>query len=133
MAFSREGDTRREESLFVSIYCISQMVRKVKRHIIVLGWLVALGSCSGHVGSGEDVRKHLYGYWSLEGVTWLKIASDSIYFVDEEEAAPIRYAVERDTLIWYFDGMIQKSRFTVLQDTLFVESEEGKATYVRVK
>jgi hypothetical protein len=28
--------------------------------------------------------KSLYGYWSLEGVTWLNITSDSIYFVDED-------------------------------------------------
>ena len=75
----------------------------------------------------------LCGYWSLEGVTWMNITNDSIYFVDEEETAPIKYSVKEDTVTWYFDGVTQKSKFQILLDTLFMENEEGKTKYIRVK
>ena len=74
----------------------------------------------------------LYGYWSLEGVTWLKITSDSIYFVDEEGTSPIKYSINKDTIIWYFDGIIQKSKYNIVQDTLFMKNEEGTTQYIRV-
>ena len=76
--------------------------------------------------------KSLYSYWSLEGVTWLKITSDSIYFVDEEETSPIKYSINKDTIIWYFDGIIQKSKYNIVQDTLFMKNEEGTTQYIRV-
>ena len=76
--------------------------------------------------------KSLYGYWSLEGVTWLKITSDSIYFVDEEGTSPIKYSTNKDTIIWYFDGIIQKSKYNIVQDTLFMKNEEGTTQYIRV-
>lgn len=77
-------------------------------------------------------QKSLFGYWSLEGVTWLKITRDSIYFVDEEETSPIKYSVHGDTIVWYFDGIIQKSKFNINKDTLFMKSEEGATKYIRV-
>ena len=76
--------------------------------------------------------KSLYGYWSLEGVTWLKITSDSIYFVDEEGTSPIKYSINKDTIIWYFDGIIQKSKYNIVQDTLFMKNEKGTTQYIRV-
>ena len=77
-------------------------------------------------------KTSLYGYWSLEGVTWLKITSDSIYFVDEEGTSPIKYSINKDTIIWYFDGIIQKSKYNIVQDTLFMKNEEGTTQYIRV-
>ena len=43
----------------------------------------------------------------------VKITSDSIYFVDEEGTSPIKYSINKDTIIWYFDGIIQKSKYNI--------------------
>lgn len=93
--------------------------------------------CNTHLSDKADVcssmkaNKSLYGYWSFEGVTWLNITRDTIYFVDEE-AFPVKYSANNDTIVWYFDGIIQKSKYKVAQDTLFMENEEGSVTYIRV-
>ena len=82
----------------------------MKKNIISFVFLVILTSCLANVTRHIFMSpKSLYGYWSLEGVTWLKITSDSIYFVDEEVTSPIKYSVNKDTIIWYLDGIIQKS------------------------
>lgn len=78
-------------------------------------------------------KESLYGYWSLDGVTWLRITPDSIYFVDED-APPVKYALSNDTLTWFFDGTTtQKDKIRLKNDTLFTRNEEGEAAYVRVK
>ena len=74
-------------------------------------------------------KTSLYGYWSLEGVTWLKITSDSIYFVDEEVTSPIKYSVNKDTIIWYLDGIIQKSIYNC---TLSNKRHSCKQSYLRL-
>ena len=105
----------------------------MKRNIIVLGFFVILTGCLANMTRHNSIpNKSLYGYWSLEGVTWLKITSDSIYFVDEEGTSPIKYFINKDTIIWYFDGIIQKSKYNIVQDTLFMKNEEGTAQYIRV-
>jgi len=82
----------------------------MKKNIISFIFFVILTSCLANVTRHNFMPpKSLYGYWSLEGVTWLKITSDSIYFVDAEVTSPIKYSVNKDTIIWYLDGIIQKS------------------------
>lgn len=105
----------------------------MKRNIILFSLLVILTSCLAGISRKNTTSdRSLYGYWSLEGVTWLKITCDSIYFMDED-VYPIKYSINNDTIIWHFDGMIQKSKYKIVQDTLFMENEEGMATYIRVK
>jgi hypothetical protein len=82
----------------------------MKKYIIVFCLFVILTSCLADRQNCIS-PKSLYGYWSLEGVTWLKITSDSIYFVDEEKTSPIKYSINKDTITWYFDGLIQKSKY----------------------
>ena len=104
----------------------------MKRYIIILSLFVILTSCLAKISRQNSIPdKSLYGYWSFEGVTWLNITRDSIYFVDEE-AYPVKYSVNNDTIVWYFDGIIQKSQYKVVQDTLFMENEEGSVMYIRV-
>lgn len=104
-----------------------------EKNIISFVFLVILTSCLANVTRHNFMpQKSLYGYWSLEGVTWLKITSDSIYFVDEEGTSPIKYSINKDTIIWYFDGIIQKSKYNIVQDTLFMKNEEGTTQYIRV-
>ena len=105
----------------------------MKKYIIIFSFFVILPNCLANMPSRSGVSpKSLYGYWSLEGVTWLKITSDSIYFVDEEGTSPIKYSINKDTIIWYFDGIIQKSKYNIVQDTLFMKNEEGTTQYIRV-
>lgn len=105
----------------------------MKKNIISFVFFVILTSCLANVTRHNCMpSKSLYGYWSLEGVTWLKITSDSIYFVDEEGTSPIKYSINKDTIIWYFDGIIQKSKYNIVQDTLFMKNEEGTTQYIRV-
>jgi len=105
----------------------------MKKNIISFVFLVILTSCLANVTRHNFMSpKSLYGYWSLEGVTWLKITSDSIYFVDEEGTSPIKYSINKDTIIWNFDGIIQKSKYNIVQDTLFMKNEEGTTQYIHV-
>ena len=104
----------------------------MKRNIIILSLFAVLASCLAKISRQNSILdKSLCGYWSFEGVTWLNITIDSIYFVDEE-AYPVKYSVNNDTIVWYFDGIIQKIQYKVVQDTLFMENEEGSVTYIRV-
>lgn len=104
------------------------------KKILFLLFFFIFTSCLANVTRHNCApQKSLYGYWSLEGVTWLKITSDSIYFVDEEGTSPIKYSINKDTIIWYFDGIIQKSKYNIVQDTLFMKNEEGTTQYIRVK
>jgi len=66
--------------------------------------------------------------------------------IDGDEAAAMRYTearmdkiteelladINKDTIIWYFDGIIQKSKYNIVQDTLFMKNEEGTTQYIRV-
>lgn len=79
-------------------------------------------------------KESLYGYWSLDGVVWLRITPDRIYFVDEDGQPSVRYSLNKDTLTWYFDGTApQKDIISILNDTLFTRNDEGVGKYVRVR
>ena len=71
---------------------------------------------------------------SLDGVVWLRITRDRIYFVDEDGQPSVRYSLNKDTLTWYFDGIApQKDIISILNDTLFTRNDEGVGKYVRVR
>ncbi|MBR6285743.1 MAG: hypothetical protein IKR18_01960 [Bacteroidaceae bacterium] len=105
----------------------------MKRNLLTITAFVILTNCVANIiRQNGTPQKTLCGFWSLEGVTWLRVTSDSIYFVDEEDVPPVKYSVDKDTIIWYFDGIIQKSRYNIVKDTLFMENEEGATKYIRV-
>ena len=106
----------------------------MKKYIIIFSFFVILPNCLANMPSRSGVSpKSLYGYWSLEGVTWLNITSDSIYFVDEDGEPSIKYSVNNDTIVFYFDELIIKSKFNIVQDTLFMKNEGGTTKYIRVE
>lgn len=106
----------------------------MKKILLFFCCIIILSSCLANVTKQKSVpSKSLYGYWSVEGVTWLQITSDSIYFVDEETSSPIKYSINKDTIIMYFDGTTQMSKYKVINDTLFMTNKEGTAKYIRVK
>lgn len=79
-------------------------------------------------------KENLYGYWSLDGVAWLKITKGRIFFVDEDGLPSVRYSLKKDTLTWYFDGTEpQKEVIRIVNDTLLMKNEAGEASYVRVR
>ena len=78
-------------------------------------------------------KSDLYGYWSLEGVTWLKITADSIYYVDEPEQPGVKYSFKNDTITWLFDEATVEDKVRINKDTLFINTGRSETKFVRVR
>ena len=109
---------------------------------IVISMFVILFACciastNPHLNENKSAivkKESLYGYWSLDGVVWLRITRDRIYFVGEDGQPSVRYTLNKDTITWYFDGIApQKDIISILNDTLFTRNDEGVGKYVRAR
>ena len=78
-------------------------------------------------------KSDLYGYWSLEGVTWLKITADSINYVDEPEQQGVKYSLKNDTITWFFDVATVEDKVRINKDTLFINTGRSETKFVRMK
>ena len=95
-----------------------------------LAFVSSLFGCSKDKGLDKS---DLYGYWSLDGVTWLKITADSIYYVDEPEQPGVKYSLKNDTITWFFDVATVEDKVRINKDTLFMSNERSEAKFIRVK
>ena len=73
----------------------------------------------------KSLKEQLLGYWAYEGVTWMRITEDSIYYVDQDGEPAIKYFVSADTITMYYYGFTKKDRFWFVGDSLFIENKSG--------
>ena len=95
-----------------------------------LAFVSSLFGCSENK---ELEKSDLYGYWSLDGVTWLKITADSIYYVDEPEQPGVKYSLKNDTITWFFDVATVEDKVRINKDTLFINTGRSETKFVRMK
>jgi len=109
----------------VSTICFSMITLTM-----CLAFVSSLFGCSKNK---ELDKSDLYGYWSLDGVTWLKITADSIYYVDEPEQPGVKYSFKNDTITWLFDEATVEDKVRINKDTLFINTGRNETKFVRVK
>ena len=95
-----------------------------------LAFVSSIFGCSKDKGL---YKSDLYGYWSLDGVTWLKITADSIYYVDEPEQPGVKYSFKNDTITWFLDEATAEDKVRINKDTLFINTGRSETKFVRVK
>lgn len=94
------------------------MVYKMKAH----------NKCDHQLKTYNDhITQFKYDKRSTENVMWMNITNDRISFVDEEGQPSAKCTVNSDSIMMYFEGVTQKSKFWFAQDTLFNDSETGRS------
>ena len=109
----------------VSTICLSAITLTM-----CLAFVSSLFGCSKNKALDKN---YLYGYWSLEGVTWLKITADSIYYVDEPEQPGVKYSFKNDTITCFLDETTVHDKVRINKGTLFMSNERSEAKFIHVK